>query len=71
MIQPWELVLEVPAGDLLGEGVVWDDARGVFLWTGILGRRLHRYDLARNQLATVPLHGRLCSFAGRQSDRSL
>lgn len=62
MPQSWELILEVPAGNLLGEGVVWDDTNGVFLWTDILGRRLHRYDLARNQHATVPLHGRLCSF---------
>ncbi|PKP81492.1 MAG: gluconolaconase [Alphaproteobacteria bacterium HGW-Alphaproteobacteria-18] len=62
MPQPWELILEVPTADLLGEGVVWDEASGAFLWTDILGRRLHQYDLAQKRLTTVPLPGRLCSF---------
>lgn len=62
MHRHWELVLEVSAGDLLGEGVLWDERTGAFLWTDILGKRLHRYDLAAARLTTVPLHARLCSF---------
>lgn len=57
-----DLILEIPSGDLLGEGIIWDEAAGAFLWTDILGRRLHRYHLADASLTTLALHARLCSF---------
>lgn len=70
MRRPWELFLEIPTGDLLGEGVIWDERTGAFLWTDILGQRLHRYDLTAAHLTTLPLHGRLCSF-GLTSDAGI
>lgn len=36
--------LLVDSRDVLGEGPVWDAARGVLWWLDIKGRRLHRYD---------------------------
>lgn len=63
-----ELVLEIAAGDQLGEGIVWDAGAGAFLWTDILGRRLHRYHLAGAALTTIPLHARLCSFGLTRRD---
>ncbi|MFN4025441.1 MAG: SMP-30/gluconolactonase/LRE family protein [Hyphomonas sp.] len=65
-----DLILEIPAGDKLGEGIIWDDAAGAFLWTDILGRRLHRYHLADAGHTTIGLHARLCSFGfTRQAGR--
>lgn len=57
-----DLILEIPARDQLGEGILWDDTAGAFLWTDILGRRLHRYHLADASHTTIELHARLCSF---------
>ena len=33
----------IPAGNTLGEGILWDSRREVLWWTDIQRRRLHRY----------------------------
>lgn len=42
MAREWRLAVE--AGDLIGEGPVWDVGRASLLWTDIAGRRIHRLD---------------------------
>ena len=36
----------LPAGALLGEGVLWSVREQLLYWVDILGRRLHRFDPA-------------------------
>lgn len=66
-----ELLMELPVADRLGECITWDDRTGCFLWTDIPARRLHRYCLETNELHTIPLAARLCSFALSQDPRFL
>jgi sugar lactone lactonase YvrE len=42
-----EAVLRVDAHAELGEGPSWDPATGDLLWVDILGRRVHRFDVAQ------------------------
>ena len=42
------------AGDIVGESIVYDDARGALLWVDICGRRIHRLDLGRGAHETWP-----------------
>ena len=58
-----QLILEIPVADRLGEGISWDARSGEFIWTDILGRRLHRYRLASRTLTSLSLDACLCSFA--------
>lgn len=62
MDKRWELLLEIPAQDTLGEGIIWDESTGAFFWTDILGRRMHRFHFSSASFTTIELHGRLCSF---------
>ncbi len=52
----------VSVANILGEGVIWDDVDGAFLWTDIHGRKLHRYRPDRDQLTAWDTPERLCSF---------
>src|SRR5579863_2274994 len=52
----------LPAGNLLGEGVLWDWRRGRLWWTDIQGRRLHCYDWSSGRLEGLPAPGRIGSF---------
>lgn len=66
----YRLILEIPSQDQLGEGIVWDARSGDFLWTDIIGCRMHRFNLASGAHSTIRLHARLCSF-GLTSDPGL
>jgi L-arabinonolactonase len=61
----------VPAGDRLGEGVVWSVDQQRVLWTDILGRRLHRFDPSSGKHETFDLEERLASFAPLSADKIL
>ncbi|SNS68111.1 MULTISPECIES: SMP-30/gluconolactonase/LRE family protein [unclassified Azospirillum] len=51
----------VATRDALGEGVLWDDRKGVVWWTDIVGRRMHRWTPG-GALETFPTPQRLGSF---------
>ncbi len=63
--QDWELA--VNAGDLIGEGPVWDGARASLLWTDIAGRRIHRLDPASGAMWTRSLEQMAGSVLPRAS----
>lgn len=45
-------------GSFLGEGPLWDAARGCLWWIDIEGRTLHRHDLQTGRNSTQPVPGR-------------
>jgi sugar lactone lactonase YvrE len=57
-----ELVDIVPAGNTLGEGVLWDPEGERVWWTDVQERRLFRYDPERRALERFELPERLGSF---------
>ncbi|HEY2070153.1 MAG TPA: SMP-30/gluconolactonase/LRE family protein [Rhizomicrobium sp.] len=57
-----ELVDIVPAGNTLGEGILWDAEHGRAWWTDIQERRLFRYDPLSRQTESFALPERLGSF---------
>ncbi len=57
------LLFTVNCGDRLGEGIIWDERAGEFLWTDILGRRFHSFDPHSGKHTSHELLKRLCSFS--------
>lgn len=57
------LLAEIPVRDVLGEGILWDDAASEFVWTDIEGRRIHRLSWPDCTLQTFPAPLRIGSFA--------
>jgi len=66
-----DVLMTIPTGDTLGEGILWDDRAQALWWTDIQGKRLHRYDWASRALQTRELPQRLCSFALIEGDDRL
>ncbi len=58
-VKPHEIL---PAGNVLGEGILWDSRRGRLWWTDIHGRRLHCYDWSGARLEVLTAAERICSF---------
>lgn len=56
---------------MLGEGLVWDVRRGVWMWTDIAGKRLWEHDHATGTTRSWPLADRVGSFAVCKSGRLL
>lgn len=54
---------EIETADELGEGIVWDHRTGHFLWTDILGLRLHRWHAETETLVTHDMPARPASLA--------
>ncbi len=52
----------IPAGDTIGEGILWDSRRQVLWWTDIDRSRLHRHDWATQISHVLPTPERLGSF---------
>lgn len=50
------------AGNIVGEGVLWDPRRQALWWTDIQGRCLHRYDWARGTTEIIETPDRVGSF---------
>jgi L-arabinonolactonase len=59
----FEFVGVIECRAALGEGAVWDDVRGEFLWTDIEGRALYRWNWDTRKIARLDLAQRLGSFA--------
>jgi L-arabinonolactonase len=53
----------IDCGDRLGEGIIWDERTGEFLWTDILRRRFHSFDPDSGKHTSHELQRRLCSFS--------
>lgn len=56
------LIETIPVGNMLGEGVLWDDRTQSLWWTDIEERRLFRLDWASRNLETMPTPERVGSF---------
>jgi L-arabinonolactonase len=52
----------IPAGNTLGEGILWDSRREVLWWTDIQRRRLHRYYPGSGAMQTLDTPERVGSF---------
>ena len=52
----------IPAGDTVGEGVLWDGRRQALWWTDIQRSRLYRYDWATRERQLLPAPERIGSF---------
>jgi L-arabinonolactonase len=59
MQQPYDIIR---AANVLGEGVLWDDAAAVLWWTDIQSSELLRYDWTTRRLQRTALPHRLGSF---------
>jgi len=57
-----KLIDIIPAGNTLGEGILWDAGRGSLWWTDIQQRKLHRRDLANGKTEMFRTPERLTSF---------
>jgi L-arabinonolactonase len=49
-------------GNILGEGILWDQRRAALWWTDIQGRRLYRYDWTRKTVQRLDTPERVGSF---------
>ena len=58
-----ELRTTIPAANVLGECILWDNIRGRVLWTDIFGRKLHIHDPETKTTETLGLFEELCAFA--------
>src|SRR5258705_6135460 len=56
------LLDRLPAGNTLGEGILWDTHRQRLWWTDIQERRLHRYDWATRKAQVFETPERVGSF---------
>jgi sugar lactone lactonase YvrE len=52
----------IPAANVLGEGVLWDDRSAALWWTDIQSSELLRYDYHAERVERTPLPNRLGSF---------
>lgn len=57
--------LILSAADVVGESLVWDEARGCLVWVDIIGRRIHRLDPASGAHEVWPTPGRVTSIGLR------
>lgn len=62
------LLRTLPVANLLGEGIVWDDAEEAFLWSDIHERKLYRYHPEDDRLSRWEMPERLCSFGLVEGD---
>lgn len=53
----------IHAANELGECVLWDDRKGLALWTDILAKRLYWHDPTANSTGFVEFAEELCAFA--------
>lgn len=54
-VQTWEVELVAEPFADFGEGPLWDDARGVWWWTDIVGSVVHRFDPRTNTNHAIPV----------------
>jgi sugar lactone lactonase YvrE len=58
----FKLIDVIPAGDTVGEGVLWDWRKQALWWTDIQRSRLYRYDWSTRERALLPAPERIGSF---------
>ncbi|MEL4281913.1 SMP-30/gluconolactonase/LRE family protein [Shewanella mangrovisoli] len=57
-----ELLMTIPVGNHLGEGVLWDELHQSIWWTDILSAVIYRFHLDNRTLDTFPMPHRVGSF---------
>lgn len=63
--------LILPAADIVGESLVWDDRRRRLAWVDIIGRRVHLFDPATGEHAVHPMPFRPTSLTLTESGDAL
>ncbi len=58
-----ELIAELPVGNELGEGAIWDESRQCFWWVDIMGSTLFRCNADGDALEHYPMPERLACLA--------
>jgi len=58
----FKLIDIIPAGDVVGEGVLWDWRQQALWWTDIQRSRLYRYDWSTRERTLLPAPERIGSF---------
>jgi sugar lactone lactonase YvrE len=66
-----ELIASLPVGNILGEGIIWDERGAEVWWTDIESSRLYRYAPQRDALRHYELPERLGSFGFIADDQRL
>lgn len=62
MVSVGELLMTIPAANVLGEGVLWDHRTQSIWWTDIEASVIYHFDLTDKQLRSTKLPHRLASF---------
>lgn len=58
----FKLLASIPVGNILGEGIIWNQSDGAIWWVDIQASVLHRYHLATQNLTVFELPHRLAAF---------
>jgi L-arabinonolactonase len=62
ILRPVTPVEIIPAGNAIGEGIIWDSRRQALWWTDIQGRRLYRLDWVTRAMRELDTPERVGSF---------
>ncbi|MGI2147447.1 SMP-30/gluconolactonase/LRE family protein [Shewanella baltica] len=66
-----KLLMTIPVGNILGEGVLWDDKTQSIWWTDIEAAEILNYSITTQSLRTIAMPYRVGSFGLTQNEEQL